>query len=56
MDHKELKETFKINPIEIVGSIQETLRDYVKKFLKEEPNGLIYVMADAGIYVKPKEK
>ncbi|NHK31808.1 MAG: DUF2088 domain-containing protein [Asgard group archaeon] len=56
MDHKELKETFKINPIEVDGSIQETLRKYVKKFLDEKPNGLIYIMADAGIYVKPKEK
>lgn len=56
MDHKELKETFRINPIKITGSIQETLRNYVKKFLDEKPDGLIYVMADAGNYVKPKEK
>ncbi len=56
MDHKELKETFKINPIEITESVQETLKKYVNNFLAKKPDGLIYVMADAGIYVKPKEK
>ncbi|MGC9777651.1 MAG: nickel-dependent lactate racemase [Candidatus Heimdallarchaeota archaeon] len=55
MDHKELKETFKINPIEIKDNVQETLRAYVDDFLKVNPEGQIYVMADAGIYVKPKE-
>ncbi|MBN1329129.1 MAG: DUF2088 domain-containing protein [Candidatus Heimdallarchaeota archaeon] len=54
MDPKELKETFRINPIEIKGSVLETLKDYVVNFLKENPTGLIYVMADAGIYVVPK--
>ena len=55
MDHKELKETFRINPIEIEGTLQETLRNYVKSFLAENPEGSIYVMADAGNFVKPKE-
>jgi len=54
MDPKELKETFRINAIEIKGSVQETLQNYVAKFLEEKPNGLIYVMADAGMYVIPK--
>ncbi|NHJ48348.1 MAG: DUF2088 domain-containing protein [Asgard group archaeon] len=56
MDPKELKETFKINPIKIKGSVEETVKKYVKDFLAEKPDGLIYVMADAGIYIKPKEK
>jgi len=55
MDHTELKNTFRINGIGIQGSVQETLRNYVKKFLEEKPDGLIYIMADAGIYVMPKE-
>ncbi len=55
MDHKELKETFRINPIEIEGTLQETLRNYVKAFLSKNPEGSIYVMADAGNFVKPKE-
>ncbi|HUT82508.1 MAG TPA: nickel-dependent lactate racemase [Candidatus Bathyarchaeia archaeon] len=54
MDPKELKETFRINPIEIKESVQETIKNYVADFLKENPKGLIYVMADAGIYVIPK--
>ncbi len=54
-DHKELKETFRINPIEIEGTLQETLRNYVKAFLSKNPEGSIYVMADAGNFVKPKE-
>ena len=51
MDAKELKETFRMNTIPIEGSVQETLKNYVKQFLKEKPNALIYVMADAGILV-----
>ncbi|MHA1211324.1 MAG: lactate racemase domain-containing protein [Candidatus Heimdallarchaeota archaeon] len=54
MDPKELEDIFKINPIEIKGSVQETLKNYVAEFLKEKPDGLIYIMADGGIYVKPQ--
>ncbi|MFW9923912.1 MAG: nickel-dependent lactate racemase [Candidatus Thorarchaeota archaeon] len=54
MDHKELKETFRINGIPIKGSVQETIRNYISNFLQTNKNGLIYVMADAGIYVIPK--
>lgn len=55
MDHKELKETFRINPIEVKGTVQETIRNYVSSFLKAKPEGSIYIMADAGNFVKPKE-
>ncbi|MHA1245465.1 MAG: nickel-dependent lactate racemase [Candidatus Heimdallarchaeota archaeon] len=55
MDHKELKDVFKINGVEIKGSVQETIKNYVKEFLAEKPKGLIYVMADAGNFVTPKE-
>jgi nickel-dependent lactate racemase len=55
MDHKELKDVFRINGVEIKGSVQETIRNYVKEFLAEKPDGLIYVMADAGNFVTPKE-
>ncbi|MBD3190430.1 MAG: DUF2088 domain-containing protein [Candidatus Heimdallarchaeota archaeon] len=54
MDPTELKETFRINPVKIEGSIQETLRAYVQKFLEEKPGGLIYVMNDAGLAVQIK--
>ncbi len=55
MDHKELKETFRINPVEIKGSVLETIRNYVNNFLEAKPEGSIYIMADAGNFVKPKE-
>ena len=55
MDHKELKEVFRINGVEIKGSVQETIKNYVKEFLVENPKGLIYLMADAGNFVIPKE-
>jgi nickel-dependent lactate racemase len=55
MDHKELKEIFRINGIEIKGTVQETIRNYVNTFLEEKPEGSIYIMADAGNFVKPKE-
>lgn len=55
MDHKELRETFRINPLEIKGTVQETIRNYVSSFLEAKPEGSIYIMADAGNFVKPKE-
>jgi len=55
MDHKELRETFRINPIEVKGTVQETIRNYVSGFLEAKPEGSIYIMADAGNFVKPKE-
>ncbi len=55
MDHKELKDIFRINGVEIKDSVQKTLRNYLVKFLKDKKDALIYVMSDAGIYVKPKE-
>lgn len=55
MDHKELRETFRINPIEVKGTVQETIRNYVSSFLEAKPEGSIYIMADAGNFVKPKE-
>lgn len=54
MDPKELKETFRINPVKIEDSIQETLREYVQKFLEQNSNGLIYVMNDAGLAIRMK--
>ena len=54
MDHKELKDIFRISGVEIKGNVRDTMRNYIAKFLKEKPDALIYIMADAGIYVKPK--
>ena len=55
MDHKELKDIFRINGIMITGSVEETLRNYVTNFLKDNKDALIYIMSDAGIYVLSKE-
>lgn len=55
MDHKELKDIFRITGVEIKESVQETLRRYLANFLKGQKDALIYIMSDAGIYVKPKE-
>jgi nickel-dependent lactate racemase len=53
MDHKKLQEIFRINPIDIAENLQQTLRKYVKEFLANNENGLIYVMVNADIYVRP---
>ena len=53
MDPRVLKEIYRINHIESVDSMQQTLRRYVRDFLSEKKSALIYVMADAGISVVP---
>jgi nickel-dependent lactate racemase len=54
MDPKELRETFRLDPIPDKGSPLESLRSFLDGFLSENPAALVYVMKDAGLYVVPK--
>ncbi len=53
MDPVELKEVYRLDPLKEKGSPQQTLRDFLDQFLKVNPEALIYVLRDAGLYVVP---
>jgi len=40
-----------MDPLPNLENPQETLRDYLDKFLTEKPEALIYVLKDSGLYV-----
>ena len=51
LDQEELRRVYRLDPIPHQGSPQETLRSYFDQYLEENPEALIYVMHDAGLYV-----
>ncbi len=53
MDPDELLQTYRMEALVDKGSPQESLRYFVDQFLKEKPDGLIYVMKNSGLYVVP---
>jgi len=53
MDTDDLLKTYRIVAISDLGSPEESLRGYVSQFLKEQPDALIYVLKDAGLYIIP---
>jgi nickel-dependent lactate racemase len=54
MDPNELRDIYRLDPLPDKGSPQQTLRDYLDSFLEDDPEALIYVMHDAGLYVVPE--
>ena len=54
MDPQELRQIYRLDPIPNRGSPQESLRSYLDQFLSENPDALVYVLKDAGLYVVPK--
>jgi len=55
MDPVVLRQTFRLDPIPNLGSPQESLRSFFDGYLEENPDALIYVMHDTGLYVVPGE-
>ena len=53
MDPKELKDVYRLDPLPNKGSLQESLRDYLDRFLEAKPDALIYLLRNAGLYVVP---
>lgn len=53
MDPSELKEVYRMIPLEDHGSPQESLRTYLEQYLEEKPDALIYLLRDSGLYVVP---
>lgn len=56
MDPDELLKTYRIVAIPDLGSPEESLRGYVRQFLDEKPDALIYVLKDAGLYIIPDDE
>lgn len=53
MDPEELKQVYRLDPLPDKGSPQESLRDFLEKFLDDQPDALIYLIQNAGLYVVP---
>ncbi len=56
MDPEELHRVYRLDPIPDQGSPQESLRSYFDHYLEENPDALIYVLKDAGLYIVPGDK
>ena len=54
MDPVELKEVYRLEPLQDKGSPLESLRDFLGQFLEAKPDALIYVLRDAGLYIVPE--
>ncbi|MCK4801979.1 MAG: hypothetical protein KAS84_08300, partial [Anaerolineales bacterium] len=55
MDPDELRQIYRLDPLPDQGNPRDTLRNYLDQFLTENPEALIYVLKDAGLYVIPGE-
>ena len=55
MDPDELRQIYRMDPLPKMESPLETLRVYLDKFLTEQPEALIYVLTDAGLYIVIEE-
>jgi nickel-dependent lactate racemase len=53
MDPTELEEIYRLDPIPGTENPQQALRSYLTGFLDSNPEALIYVLEDAGLFVVP---
>lgn len=56
MDPVELKQVYRLDALEDLGSPQESLRSYLAKYLQAKPDALVYLLRDSGLYVVPQEE
>ena len=56
MDPVELKNVYRIDPLEDHGSPQENLRSFLTTYLQAKPDALVYLLRDSGLYVVPGER
>lgn len=54
MDPEELREVYRLEPLPGAEDPQKALRRFLEGYLAENPDALIYVMQDAGLYVVPR--
>jgi nickel-dependent lactate racemase len=55
MDPEELRTLYRLDPLPDMGSPLESLRHFVEQYLNENPDCLIYVVQNAGLYVIPQQ-
>jgi nickel-dependent lactate racemase len=53
MDPGELKNIYRLDPLLNGDTPQERLRNFVKDFLDNKPEALVYVLHDSGLYIVP---
>jgi nickel-dependent lactate racemase len=53
MDPADLKSVYRMDPLEDLGSPQESLRGFLNNYLQAKPNALVYLLRDSGLYVVP---
>jgi len=51
MDPDELRQVYRLDPLPKMESPLETLRVYLDKFLTDQPEALIYVLKDPGLFI-----
>jgi nickel-dependent lactate racemase len=54
MDPAEVKQVYRMVPLEDRGSPQESLRSYLTDYLTAKPDALVYLLRDSGLYVVPR--
>jgi nickel-dependent lactate racemase len=56
MDREELKKIYRLDPLKDYGSPLESLREFLKGYLNDNPDALIYILKDSGLYIIPEKK
>jgi len=56
MDPNDLSRIYRIDALPDLGSPEESLRGFVSQFLSEQPDALVYVLQDAGLYIIPDDE
>jgi nickel-dependent lactate racemase len=55
MDPAELREVYRLDPLPDLGSPRESLRGYLDEYLNKNPDALVYILRDSGLYVVPAD-
>ncbi len=56
MDPGELRQIYRMAPLDVMGTPQESLRHFVDQFLLQKPDALIYVLKNSGLYIVPQHQ
>jgi hypothetical protein len=54
MDPKTLREVYRLDPLPQATDPQKALQTFLTTYLKENPQAVVYLLKDPGLYVVPK--